>query len=200
MSTLKEIVIKAENEAEHIVFAEVYAPNIADSDNEFMDAKTIKKMAYQFMVDMNLKNIDVQHDNNLVAGASVVESFIARKDDPIFIEGAWVVGVYVPDPETWDKIQKREINGFSLEALVTRTSVDIEMDIPPIIVGKTDSVEDHTHEFYVSYDEEGNYKGGTTNIVNGHKHLIKSGTITGTEEGHHHRFAFVDTIKLTEII
>lgn len=189
-----EMVFKALSEDEHLVFAEVYAPDVPDSDNEFMDSKTIQEMAYKFMKNLNLKNIDVQHNNKLVQDACVVESFIARKGDPDFIEGAWVVGVHIPNEDVWQQIKKGEINGFSLEALVSKTPMEIEVEIPPVLSGKTAKTDDHEHEFFVAYGPNGEFVGGKTSEVNGHHHVIKRGTATEVEMGHSHRFSFVEKL------
>ncbi len=192
--TDREFPIKKSETMKRIVYGEVYAPGVPDADNEFMDAETIEKMAHQFMKDMNLRNIDVQHDNNLVENACVVESFIARKGDPDFIAGSWVVGVHVPDDATWNRIIKGEINGFSLEAMVYKQPMTMEIEVPPVLSGKTSKSDDHEHEFFVSYDEQGNFLGGVTDEVNGHKHVIKRGTATEPEAGHSHRFSFIESL------
>ena len=193
------IPIRKAEERKRIVWAEVYAPNIPDSEGEFMDAETIEAMAYKFMMEMKLNQIDLQHNNELVPGACVVESFIARAGDPTFIEGAWVVAVYVPDDDVWEKIENQEINGFSMEALVNRKVVEVELEIPPVITGKTESIEGHEHKFYVAYDKEGNFLGGKTDEVDGHSHVIRRGTITEVSDNHEHRFSFVENIVLTEV-
>jgi len=187
--------LKLASEEKRIVWAEVYVPNVPDSDGDFMDHEGVEKAAYQFMMDLNLKKIDVQHSNDLVPGASVVESFIARKGDPDFIEGSWVVGVHIPDDATWSQIKKGEINGFSLEALVKGEHVDIEVEIPPVLTGRTSKSEgfdSHEHTFYVTYDPTGNLVGGRTDVVGGHSHIIKRGTLTEVASGHDHRFSFIE--------
>jgi hypothetical protein len=194
-----QLKLAAETDELRIVWAEVYAPNIPDSDGEFMDAKGIMQMAYKFMQDLNLRMIDTQHTNNLVEGACVVESFIARKGDPDFIEGSWVVGVHVPDDATWEKIKKGEINGFSMEAMVHKVPTELEMEIPPVIAGRTTKAEnytdDHEHQFFVSYDEDGNFLGGVTDTVDGHYHAIKRGTLTEVSKEHQHKFSYVELMK-----
>lgn len=191
-----QAVFKAVQEAQHLVFAEVYAPNRLDSDGEFMTAETIRKMAYKFMKEQKLDQIDQQHDNVITEGIHIVESFIARKDDPDFIEDAWVVGVYIPDEATWDKVIKGEINGFSVEAMVTKEPVEIEMEIPPVISGMTMKSEDHEHTFHVAYDETGRFLGGTTDEVANHFHVIKRGTCTEEAVGHSHRFSHVEEVVI----
>jgi hypothetical protein len=192
--------LKIASEEEHIVMGEVYVPNVPDSDGEFMDAAGVKEMAYRFMKNLRQKSIDLAHNNQTVEGACVVESFIARKGDSDFIEGAWVVCSHIDNPETWAKIKKGEINGYSLEAFVTRDPVELEVEVPPVISGKTQSSrkgeeEPHAHEFYVSYREDGGFLGGRTDLVNGHFHVIKRGTVTEESSGHRHRFAHIDIFK-----
>ena len=188
-----ESIFKAFDDDEHLIYGEVYVPLRPDSDGDIMDADTIKKMAHDFLKAKKLDQVDVQHDNNLNEGASIVESFIARKGDPIFLEGAWVVGMHIPDNQTWAKIKKGEINGFSIEALVTKTPQELELEIPPVINGKTTKAEDdHDHEFFVTFDATGKFMGGRTAITKGHFHTIRAGTATDTEQGHNHRFSFIE--------
>ena len=195
--------LKIASEDERLVFGEVYAPNIPDSDGEFMDAKGIQEMAYKFMKNLKLKSIDTAHNNRNVEGACVVESFIARKGDPDFIEGSWVVGSHIDDPDTWAKIKKGEINGFSMEAFVTREPMELETEVPPVMTGMTqahkgEGAEAHSHEFYVSYNEDGAFLGGRTSLADGHFHVIKRGTITEDANGHRHRFSHIDVFKTVE--
>ena len=193
--------IKKADKKQQIVFAEVYAPMRADSDGEFMDAEGVRKMAYNFMQKQRLDQIDYMHTNKLLKGAHVVESFIARKGDDTFIENAWVVGVYIPDPDDWDKVEKGVWNGFSVEAFIKRELTDIEMEIPPVISGKTYKSEDNTHEhtFYVTYDDRGRFLGGVTDKVNGHIHKILRGTRTEDADDHSHRFSHVENLSLSEV-
>lgn len=99
--------------AKQIVYGEVYVPGELDSHGDFMRAETIEKMAQQFLRSGLVKNIDTEHDMQ-PNGSEVVESFIARKGDPNFTEGAWVLGVKVNDPQLWAAVQSGEINGFSM--------------------------------------------------------------------------------------
>lgn len=195
-----QLSIKKSDSASHqqMVWGEVYAPNRPDVDGEFMTAEEIQKMAHGFVRKGRLSQIDVQHDNKTVPGVQVIESFIARKGDPDFIEGAWVVGVHIDDAATWQQVLEGKINGFSMEALVTKEDVEVELEIPPVVMGKTSKDEDHEHQFFVTYDEDGKFLGGVTDEVNGHKHLIRAGTITEKASDHQHRFSSVDNIKIVE--
>lgn len=200
----RESVFKAADAEQRIVWAEVYAPNVPDSDGEYMDAEGIRKMAYEFMQRMELDSVDSMHNNVLCEGCCVVESFIARKDDPDFIEGAWVVGMHVDNDDLWEKIKKGEINGFSMEAVVCKEVKEVTLEVPPIIQGKTMKAEgetdtpDHTHTFFVAYNENGVFKGGYTDTVEGHSHQIRRGTLTEKVEGHTHKFHHVENLKIVE--
>lgn len=179
-----------------IVYSEVYAPMLPDSDNEFMDEAGVMEMAHNFMRSLRLKNCDVQHNNVCVDGACIVESFIARKGDPDFIAGAWVIGMHVPDARVWKQIENHEINGFSLEALVRQIPCVIEIEVPDVIEGTTMKSEDgHVHKFYVSYDDNGKFQGGYTDTVDGHMHLIRGGSVTEKAANHAHRYSYLDALK-----
>lgn len=197
---MKSVAIKKADSKQRIVFGEVYAPNRLDVDKEFMDVEGVRKMAYQFMREQKMSLIDHMHTNELVSGAHVVESFIARKGDPDFIEGAWVVGVHIPGDEDWGQVESGAWNGFSIEAFVNKEDIEVEIEIPSIIQGKTLKADDgHEHSFYVSYSEDGDFRGGYTDEVNGHRHIIKRGTITETEVGHNHRFSHVENLQLFQV-
>jgi hypothetical protein len=189
------LVCKQEGD-EQIVYGEVYAPNRPDAQGEYMTAIEIRKMAHEFIRNGKMAQIDLMHGNKIVAGSSVVESFVADDSDSRFLPGSWVIGVHVPDPGVWSAIRKGEINGFSMEALVTRHDVDVDVEIPPVVTGLTSKHEDHEHKFFVTYDERGQFKGGVTDVVNGHSHSIVAGTHTQDAEGHRHRFSSVDNVRI----
>lgn len=192
------VIVKSEagEPEQHLVYGEVYAPNRPDSGGDYMTRDGIQKAAYKFMKHQRLDQVDTQHNNELVKGAVIVESFIARKGDPDFIEGSWVVGMHIDNDEMWGKIKKGEINGFSLEAMASTSTGDVEVEIPPVVSGLTSKSDQHTHQFFVTYDGEGRFLGGRTSIEEGHSHVIKGGTITETERGHNHRFSAVDDLTI----
>lgn len=187
--------IKKVDEDKQLAYGEVYVPMIPDSQGDFMTAVEIEKMSHQFMKDGLLRGVDTQHDlqDN---GAVVVESFIARKDDPDFIHEAWVAAVWVPD-EIWPLVKSGELGGFSMYGSGERTPTMITIEIPDngIIKGDTDTAEDHTHTYFVKYDDEGNFLGGETNAVDGHSHKIIKGTTTEKADDHRHRFSFIEALR-----
>lgn len=186
--------IKKLDEEQQLVFGEVYAPGFPDSQGDFMTAKTIQDMAHGFLAKGLVKNIDTNHNQEL-SGCYVVESFIAREDDSIFIPGSWVLGVKVPDPKLWEMIKTGELNGFSLDGSAVQVETQIEIEMPMVLNGETDFADGHKHTFQVQFDNQGDLIGGTTGPgPDGHVHRIVRGTITEMAEGHAHRFSFVEGI------
>lgn len=185
--------IKKFDSAKQLVYGEVYIPMVLDSDNDFKTAETIERDAHRFLSSGNVNKIDTNHDLN-TNGSFVVESFIARKGDPDFIEGSWVMGVHIVDPELWQEVVKGELNGFSLYGVGQKQSKLIEIEIPDdgIVKGETQGSEDHTHEYIVKFSSEGKFLGGSTTEVNGHTHTITKGTATDKANNHSHRFSYLE--------
>lgn len=120
----------------HYVFGEVYAPDIVDTDGESMTAEDIRKMAHDFIATGKVKELDTNH-NHKICGAEVVESFIARSGDPDFAEGAWVLGVRMPDGPLWEMVKSGEINSFSVDTLVTKVQSDRNLPNYSVSCGTT---------------------------------------------------------------
>lgn len=197
-------IVKVEDPAEEevpelrLIYSEVYAPNRPDAQGEFMRPDTIMKAAHSFVKAGRMANIDKEHDNVLLEGVQVVESFVARKGDPDFIEGAWVVGIHVDNDAIWEAVKKGEVNGLSLEAFVEKDEQEVVVEIPGLITGKTSKSDSHEHVFYVTYDANGKFLGGVTDTVDGHRHSIVAGTVTEPHDGHSHRFSSVDGIEIVD--
>ena len=186
--------IRKLDQEEQVVFGEVYAPGFPDSQGDFMTPVEIKKMAYNFMRKGAMSNIDTNH-SQMPNGSYVVENFIARKDDTIFIPQSWVMGVKVPDAGVWGLVKSGELNGFSLDGTGIRTDAHFEIDMPEVLKGETDDTPGHKHTFAVKFDAAGSFLGGRTSFaLDGHYHEIRRGTCTETVNGHSHRFSFVEGV------
>ena len=186
--------IKKLDDEEQVVFGEVYAPNFPDSQGDVMSREEVKKMAYNFLRKGVTSNIDVNHSQD-PSGSYVVESFIARDGDPIFIPGSWVIGVKVPDAAVWKMVKSGELNGFSLDGYGVRTPTTFSVEMPELLKGETMTEGNHSHQFVVKYDRQGNFLGGYTNPASdGHVHQIVRGTVTEPSSGHVHRFSFVEGV------
>jgi hypothetical protein len=191
---MKTKFIKFDDELQ-IVYSEVYAPDMIDTQGDFTDAVEIRKMGHDFMRSMALDSIDMNHDHQLV-DAVVVESFIVRKGDEDFIEGSWVVGIHISDVDIWTKVKKGEINGFSMDGAATATYEDIEINVPEELEGRTYETEGHTHVYILKFSPEGVLIGGETVPDENHEgvHVIKRGTKTEDMGDHSHRYSFVEEI------
>lgn len=112
-----EVTIKKMDLEKQIVIGEVYTPynpndpTTVDTQDMMCTAEEIEKAAYEFME--KYRQIDKQH-NYKTGYAVVVESYIAKKGDPMFREGSWILGVRVTDPNVWELIKSGKITGFSL--------------------------------------------------------------------------------------
>lgn len=186
--------IKKFDDEQQLVFGEVYAPGFPDSQGDFMSAETIQDMAHEFLRKGLVNAIDMNHSRELT-GCYVVESFIARSDDPLFIPGSWVIGVKIPDPDIWSMVKSGELNGFSLDGSAVRVDTTLEIEMPLVLAGETEEADGHKHTFHVRFDAQGNFLGGATGPgPDGHVHRISRGTSTDDAEGHSHRFSFVEGI------
>lgn len=186
---------KADDEL-RIVWGEVYAPGFPDSQGDFMSSETIRDMAYGFMKNQALSSIDTNHDHEK-NGSMIVESFIAREDDTIFIPDSWVIGVHVPEDDVWELVKSGELNGFSIDGkALGKVEALFEISMPDTLAGETDvGTDGHKHIFYVKFDKEGTFLGGETDRhADGHFHKIKMGTCTEVSNDHSHRFSFVEGI------
>ena len=179
----------------HYVFGEVYAPNFVDTDGESMTAEDIRKMAHDFIASGRVRSLDTNH-NHILSGAEVVESFIARKGDPDYAEGAWVLGVRMTDGELWNAIKAGEVNSFSFDATIrTEPSTESLPTYPNIMIGTTyepveqDGIPAHKHAFYLELNDKGRVVSGKTSIAEGHSHEIRGMVTTEPTNGHAHRFA-----------
>lgn len=180
----------------HLIFGEVYAPNVLDTYGEFVTRDDLELMAHRFIGELeNLhETIDTNHDN-IPNGCYPVESFIARAGDPDFTEGAWVLGVKVADDHIWMQIKKGELNGFSFEALVRPVDVEVTIQQVRDLVGKTELADDHDHVFFVQVNDQGRVVSGQSSVDadpegDVHDHRIRRATVTemGGPDRHVHRY------------
>lgn len=88
----------------------------------FFTRETIRKMAEKFFRTHKHNNTDIQHDNNITNDNTLIESWIsedkmydkAYKMGFALPQGTWYVSYKIKDDETWDKVKKGELKGFSL--------------------------------------------------------------------------------------
>ena len=195
MRPTAEVQIKKLDHEEQVVFGEVYAPGFPDTQGDFMSPEEIKKMAYNFLRKGLASNIDVNHSQK-PSGRYVVESFIAREGDPIFIPGSWVMGVKVPDPAVWKMVKSGELNGFSLDGYRRSHAEDVlAIEMPELLKGETDGgAESHApvrrevrqaRQLPGRLHEPGQRRARPSDCA---------GTVTEPANGHVHRFSFVEGV------
>ena len=112
----RQIGFKKSDDIKKIVYGEVYVPGEKDTDGNWMTTEEIEKMSHKFMQNLRNTQIDKNHNNQAEEGI-VVESFIARPNDPDFTEGAWVLATKIQKDETWELIQKGDITGYSIQGI-----------------------------------------------------------------------------------
>lgn len=184
------------DDARRVVLGLVYEPDVLDTYGEFMLVEDVEAMAYRFLQIQGSDVIDTNHDN-VPNGCYPVESFVARAGDPDFPEGAWVLGVKVPDDHMWRQVKSNEINGFSFEALVRPVPVRASVRTTRDLVGETESCpaaksdDGHNHVYFVQVDRKGLVtRGWTSEAEDGHSHKIKKASFTepAGPDRHTHRF------------
>jgi hypothetical protein len=187
-------IMKISGDDERIVTGVVYSPLEIDTDGEAMTPDDLREMAYNFLSEGRVDKIDLAHNFEPIDGCRVIESFIARDNDPDYPVGSWVLTVKVDNDEVWGLIKKGVINGFSFAGqAVPKGLRDIPIKHPIKSVGTTEiSTADgplprHDHNLTLLYDEDGRIIPTKTEISMGHFHPVEGATATETAYDHGHR-------------
>lgn len=199
MSHAPRFVIRSDDpdapDFERVVMAEVIVPDVPNTYADIYSPEAVKEFAYEYA--RQGYGIDQQHDQNdlPISDVFVCESFIARKGDPDFLEGSWVVGMKILSDDLWAKVLSGEINGYSIDALCSVLPVTVQNLRNRQIVGVTepDPIDGHTHEYVIFVNALNHPISGGTAITNGHAHTITTHTRTGAAQNslgrkHSHRF------------
>lgn len=101
----------------------VYEPDVVDTQDDFADAAEIEKACHEFMRHIQGKGsvkkgpVGLMHSDWSDDNGEVVECFLAPVDmtigDQEVKKGSWLLGV-IWSPEIFAKIQKGEINAYSM--------------------------------------------------------------------------------------
>jgi hypothetical protein len=190
----RKIVIKSDDK--RLVYGEVYAPLHVDTDDESMTREDIERAAHAFLSSGRVNKVDVQH-NCKESGCTVVESFLARKNDPDgFIEGSWVLGVKVSPDVLWQQVKAGELNGFSFFGTVVKVPAKTKVVTARKIVGETENSTDgllpiHFHSIEINF-KDGDLLSGQTGEALDHRHDVKHATATERAMEHSHRLILVE--------
>jgi hypothetical protein len=122
-------IVKADSE-KRIVYGIVLQPDIPDSQRDVVGRSEIEKAAHGFMYQYGKsgRKLDFQHQEDLpIDKAYPVESYITPTSFSIngkqIPEGAWIMGVHVPDDKTWTLIKSEQLKAFSVKGVGRRTPV-----------------------------------------------------------------------------
>lgn len=113
-----EFAIVKADEPRRVVYGVPLRPDATDSQGDRVSADEIREAAWEFMV--KSQRYDEQHKRLVPEGdVAVVESFLAPVDfklgDVAVKEGSWVLASKIFSDDLWEKIQKGEINAYSIK-------------------------------------------------------------------------------------
>jgi len=108
--------VHAASHAKHqIVYGPVYTPWEVDLQGQYATAEDVMKMAHAFIPKQG--KIGEMHGRWRMPDGSLpgttVESFLARRGDPDFIEDSWCLGTKCHD-ETWQQVLDGKLVGYSI--------------------------------------------------------------------------------------
>lgn len=196
MNKLRQVKRDDGQDWERVAWAEVLVPDTPNTWADMYSRQAIIDFRDEYM--RSNYGLDVEHDRVDVRNELyyVVESFIARDDDPDFIPGSWVIGVKVIDDALWQDILDGKLNGFSFDAEVFMEPINLLYDdaserLVRTGVTEPDPFDGHTHTFLVVLGPLNKVISGSTGETDGHSHPLTAHTITGEAASHTHRYQVV---------
>lgn len=104
--------------SKQLAYAAVLVPGEPDSDGEILSPDRVEKAAHEWLA--GYRNVDLQHTLNNVAVP--VESSILPMDytvdfggkQVVLPKGTWILATKVHDTETWARVMKGELTGYSV--------------------------------------------------------------------------------------
>lgn len=115
----KNIVRKIESLNTVLMIALV--PDEEDGNGDIITAEEIKKAAYEFMINLPDKAVNINHEKDTeIPTAHFVESYLTLMDmerwESVIPQGTWIIGIQFDD-ETFEKIQNEDFVWISIEWL-----------------------------------------------------------------------------------
>ena len=151
----KPVMFSIQNEEEHIISGVVMLCNTPiyrkNGDFEYYimyKPDTIKTMATKMLEDGTFKNINLQHEGELIDGVSLVELFIKDENkgiNPTYVDnipnGSLMASYHVENPDLWDEIKNNNLlNGFSLEGYFNVEPIEMNKQIKSNTSMKTNKI------------------------------------------------------------
>lgn len=127
------------NEDKMIIAGPVLIPNQKIWRNEVdgyitFDSETINLLQSEYSKNNDLTALNIEHTDKNVSGY-VKESWITGSIDKSqefgydLPEGTWFMITQITDPMLWKRIKEGEINGYSIEAMVDLTQIEMSEEI-----------------------------------------------------------------------
>ena len=96
-------------------------PDEVDGNGDIISADEIKKAAYEFMLNLQEKKVNINHEEDTeIASAHFVESYLTLFDmergDGVIPQWTWILWIQFDD-ETYEKIQNEDFVWISIEGL-----------------------------------------------------------------------------------
>lgn len=121
------------NEEKQIVYGVVLSPHEPDAQGDIISPDEVEKAAHRYLIFG--RQVGINHQGEPIL-AFPVESFIARtsfyydpsRPDSLVREGEWVLGVWIPEREVWEKIKNGELTGWSIQGLGIRHKLQESLD------------------------------------------------------------------------
>lgn len=122
-----------ESNERHMIYGAALIPDMDiyrnDGENEYyisFSKESISKMSQDFMREYRQHEVKTDHEDIanevFVTESWIVEDSYKDKSNALGIsvpEGTWMVAMKVNNIETWERIKAGELNGFSVESLVS---------------------------------------------------------------------------------
>ena len=126
-------ILKAdESVADRFVLGVSYPAQRLDGHEEFMRDRTVELTAWRYMLDGG-RQVGLQHEEEIVGIADVVESYIWRADPWVITDtqgreqrilpGDWLLGAILDRP-AWRLAKAGKITGWSIDGVGHRVPVD----------------------------------------------------------------------------
>jgi len=121
------------NEEKQIVYGVVLSPHEPDAHGDIIPPEEVERAAHRYLIFG--RQVGINHNGEPIL-AFPVESYIARtsfyydpsRPDSLVREGEWVLGVWIPEREVWERIKRGELTGWSIQGLGIRHKLQESLD------------------------------------------------------------------------
>lgn len=120
-----DFVILRKDVEKRIVLGPVLIPETTDLQGDIIDADAIEQAAHNYLAGINKNRGQGVMHNDFSRQIEVVECYVAPVDFELngrkVIKGTWMLASRILDDETWEKVKKGELRGFSIGGIARDT-------------------------------------------------------------------------------